>query len=69
VAVAVRDPYDINRFPEATTYVCTYSYSPVSPPALVRVLTGEVKATAKLPVDIPTGADPNQVLYPYGHSV
>lgn len=69
VVVAVRDPYDINRFPEATTYVCTYSYSPVSPPALVRVLTGEVKATAKLPVDIPTGADPNQVLYPYGHSV
>jgi beta-N-acetylhexosaminidase len=69
VVVAVRDPYDINRFTEAQTYVCTYSYSPVSPPALVRVLTGEVAPTGKLPVDIPTAADAAQVLHPYGHGL
>lgn len=69
LVAAVRDPYDIKVFPQARTYVCTYSYSPVSPPALVRVLTGEVPATGKLPVDIPTAADVSQVLYPYGHGL
>lgn len=69
VVVAVRDPYDINRFTEAPTYVCTYSYSPVAPGALVRVLTGEVSPQGKLPVDIPTAADPKAVLYPFGHGL
>lgn len=68
VVVAVRDPYDINRFTEATTFVATYSYSPVTPRGLVRALTGEVSPTGKLPVDIPT-ADNQAVLHPYGHGL
>ncbi|MFX4272809.1 glycoside hydrolase family 3 protein [Propionibacteriaceae bacterium Y1685] len=69
VVVAVRDPYDINRFDQVSTYVATYSYSPVAPPALVRMLTGEVPPAGKLPVDIPTADDPDQVLYPFGHGL
>ncbi|NNG19002.1 glycoside hydrolase family 3 protein [Naumannella sp. ID2617S] len=69
VVVAVRDPYDIAYFNEAPTYVATYSYSPVTPPSLVRVLTGEVSPRGKLPVDIPVAGDPKTVLYPFGHGL
>ncbi|MDO5287356.1 MAG: glycoside hydrolase family 3 protein [Actinomycetia bacterium] len=68
VVVAVRDPYDISHFPAASTYLCTYSYSPVSLPALVAVLTGEYAPTGKLPVDIPA-ADGSRVLFPFGHGL
>ena len=30
VAVAVRDPYDVNQFPNVPTYVATYSYTPAA---------------------------------------
>ncbi len=69
IVVAVRDPYDIAYFTEAPTYVATYSYSPVAIDALVRVLTGEVEPTGKLPVDIPVAGDPSTVLYPFGHGL
>ncbi|KGN30303.1 beta-N-acetylhexosaminidase [Knoellia sinensis KCTC 19936] len=69
VVVAVRDPYDIAHFTEAPTYLATYSYAPVSPPSLARVLTGEVAPTGKLPVTIPTAADPDVALYPLGHGL
>lgn len=66
VVVAVRDPYDIAWFTEAQTYLATYSYSPVALESAVRVITGEVSPTAKLPVDIPVAGDPDAVLYPFG---
>ncbi|SDD62608.1 glycoside hydrolase family 3 protein [Auraticoccus monumenti] len=66
VVVAVRNPYDIAALPGTDTYLTTYSYSPVSVPSLARVLTGEVEPSGKLPVDIPTAADPGTVLYPFG---
>ncbi|OYO12402.1 beta-N-acetylhexosaminidase [Enemella evansiae] len=69
IVVAVRDPYDIAYFDQAPTYVATYSYSPVTPPSLVRVLTGEVNPQGKLPVDIPVAGAPQTVLYPYGHGL
>ncbi|GAB3705593.1 glycoside hydrolase family 3 protein [Mariniluteicoccus flavus] len=69
IVVAVRDPYDIAYFTAAPTYVATYSYSPVTPPSLVRVLTGESKPLGKLPVDIPVAGDPKTVLYPFGHGL
>jgi beta-N-acetylhexosaminidase len=46
--------------------VATYSYSPVAIEALARVLTGEVKPSGKLPVDIPVAGAPDTVLYPFG---
>lgn len=66
VAVAVRNPYDVAYY-EASAEIATYSYSPVTTGALVRVITGEVNPTGKLPVDIP---DPDGgVLHPFGYGL
>jgi len=69
IVVAVRNPYDIAYFPEAPTYVSTYSYSPVMAPSLARVLFGEVSPKGKLPVSIPSAVDPDTTLYPLGHGL
>ena len=66
VVAAVRNPYDIAEFPDVPTYVATYSYKDVALEALTRVLFGEVSPAGKLPVDVPTKADPSQLLYPFG---
>ena len=66
VVAAVRNPYDIAEFPEVPTYVATYSYKDIALESLTKVLFGEVSPTGKLPVDVPTKADPSQVLYPFG---
>lgn len=64
VAVAVRNPYDVAYY-EAGAELCTYSYSPVVPPALVRVITGQVNPQAKLPVDVPR-PDGSGIALPFG---
>jgi beta-N-acetylhexosaminidase len=69
IVVATRDPYDIAYLPGTSTYLATYSYSPVALQSAVRVITGEVAPTGKLPVDIPTEDDPDTVLYPFGHGL
>ena len=66
VVAAVRNPYDIAEFPDVPTYVATYSYKDIALEALTKVLFGEVSPSGKLPVDVPTKADPSQVLYPFG---
>jgi len=66
VVVAVRDPYDIAYLPGVSTYLATYSYSPVAIESAVRIIAGVVKPTGKLPVDIPAAGDPNTVLVPFG---
>ena len=66
VVAAVRNPYDIAEFPEVPTYVATYSYKDVALESLTKVLFGEVSPTGKLPVDVPSKADPSQLLYPFG---
>lgn len=53
IVVALREPYDIVEFPEATTYVTTYGSTPVSLSALGDVLFGRIKPSGKLPVSIP----------------
>ncbi len=66
VAVAVRDPYDVNRFRKVDGYLATYSYTPAAVDSLVRVLVGELDPRGRLPVTIPRlGASP-RALYPYG---
>ena len=67
VSVAVRNPYDVARH-DAGNALCTYSYSPVVPDALVRVITGAVDPQGKLPVDVPT-ADGSGVALPFGHGL
>jgi len=69
VVVAVRDPYDIAYLPGVSTYLATYSYSPVAIESAVRVIVGEVAPTGKLPVDIPVAGDPAAVLFPFGFGI
>ena len=69
VVVAVRDPYDIAYFTDAPTYLATYSTTAISVESLTRVLFGEAPSVGKLPVSIPTAADPAVTLYPFGHGL
>ena len=68
VAVGVRDPYDVNRYPEVPAYLATYSYTPSALDSLARVLFGELDPTGRLPVTIPKGKG-KKTLYPYGHGL
>ncbi len=69
VVVATRDPYDVAYLGDVETYLATYSYSPVAIEAAARVITGVVKPTGLLPVDIPTKGDPDTVLHAFGHGL
>jgi beta-N-acetylhexosaminidase len=69
VVAAVRDAYDIGYFPEAGTYLATYSYTPAALESLTRVLFGEISPSGRLPVDIPVAGRPGDVLYPYGYGL
>jgi beta-N-acetylhexosaminidase len=53
VVVALRLPYDLTVFPEAGTYVCTYSILEPSMEALAKALFGKIEFDGKLPVSIP----------------
>ena len=68
VAVGVRDPYDVNRYPKVPAYLATYSYTAAALDSMVRVLFGELDPTGRLPVTIPK-ANSKKVLYPYGHGL
>jgi beta-N-acetylhexosaminidase len=69
VAVAARDPYDVNRFPQVDAYLATYSYTPAALDSLVRVMVGELDPSGRLPVTIPKAGTQQRVLYPYGHGL
>lgn len=69
VVVAVRDPYDAAYVSPDLPFLATYSSTAVSMESVVRVLTGQVAPTGKLPVDVPAAGQPDQVLYPFGHGL
>jgi beta-N-acetylhexosaminidase len=54
IVIAMRLPYDLMAFPEAPTYVCTYSILEPSMQAVARALFGQAGMTGQLPVTIPT---------------
>lgn len=60
IAVALRMPYDLQAYPDAPTYVCTYSILPPSMEALAGALLGHIPFSGALPVSIPG-------LYEIGH--
>jgi beta-N-acetylhexosaminidase len=62
VVVALRLPYDLQAYPNAPTYLCTYSILEPSMDALVGTLWGEIPFKGRLPVSIPK-------MYPVGHGV
>ena len=52
IVAALGNPYDIRNFPLVDTYVVTYGFREVQVEALFRVLTGVIKSSGKLPVQI-----------------
>ena len=69
VAVAVRNPYDVAYVETETTWLATYSSTPVALESLSRVLFGEVRPRGKLPVNIPFAEDPTMTRYPFGYGL
>ncbi len=61
IAIALRMPYDLQAYPTAPTYLCTYSLLAPSMEALAQVVWGEISPQGQLPVSIPD-------LYPLRHS-
>jgi beta-N-acetylhexosaminidase len=53
ITVALRMPYDLAAYPEASTYICTYSILPPAMEALAEALFGRIAFSGKLPVNIP----------------
>ncbi len=53
IVVALRLPYDLAAFPEAPTYLCTYSILEPSMRALAKTVFGGGEADGHLPVAIP----------------
>jgi beta-N-acetylhexosaminidase len=68
VAVALRDPYDLNRFPQVDGYLATYSYTRAALNSLTRVLLGYLVPSGRLPVTVPRRSGTG-VLHPYGHGL
>jgi beta-N-acetylhexosaminidase len=52
VGIAVRNPYDLQAFPQLRTYLATYEYTRSALIAATRVLFGERDARGHLPVSV-----------------
>jgi beta-N-acetylhexosaminidase len=50
--VSLRNPYDINSFPEVTSYLACYENKPLAIRSLTNVLMGELPARGALPVSV-----------------
>ncbi|MDN5804111.1 MAG: glycoside hydrolase family 3 C-terminal domain-containing protein, partial [Microlunatus sp.] len=69
VTAGLGTPYDLIHLPEAPNFIATYCAAPVSVGALARLITGEIAPSGKLPVDILSADDPDQVLYGFGYGL
>ncbi|OEV07858.1 beta-N-acetylhexosaminidase [Streptomyces nanshensis] len=69
VAVAVRNAYDIRRFPGVPACLATFSYGKPSLDSVVRALYGDVNPSGKLPVSIPALDEDEGTLYEFGHGL
>jgi beta-N-acetylhexosaminidase len=52
IVIALRLPYDLEVFPQADTYLCTYSILEPAMKAAAKALFGQIQATGKLPVSV-----------------
>jgi beta-N-acetylhexosaminidase len=52
VVIAVREPYDLRKFPEVGAYVCTYGYREASLDAAAALVFGGIEPRGTLPVTI-----------------
>ncbi len=62
VTIALRTPWDLTAYPEATTYICSFGILPPTTDAVAGALFGESPFRGRLPVQL---AD----LYPRGHGL
>ncbi|OEV13829.1 glycoside hydrolase family 3 protein [Streptomyces nanshensis] len=69
VAVAVRNPYDIARFPGVPACLVTFSYGKPSLASVVRALYGDIDPGGKLPVAVPALDEDEGTLYEFGHGL
>lgn len=53
IIIAMRLPYDLAAFPQASTFVCTYSILEPSMRAVAKAAFGQGEMTGRLPVSIP----------------
>jgi beta-N-acetylhexosaminidase len=53
IAVALRTPWDVARYPESVAALCTYSIHPDSLEALAAGLAGAIPFAGRLPVAVP----------------
>lgn len=53
IIIALRLPYDLAAFPQASTFVCTYSIQEPSMRAVAKAVFGQGEMTGRLPVSIP----------------
>ncbi|MGF7429976.1 beta-N-acetylhexosaminidase [Thermoanaerobacterium thermosaccharolyticum] len=52
IVVALRNPYDLLKFKDVSTYVCTYEYTHISIESVLDALEGKFMPSGKLPVSI-----------------
>lgn len=52
IVIAMRLPYDLEVFPQAGTYLCTYSILEPAMRAAAKALFGQIQAAGKLPVAV-----------------
>ncbi|OQO92867.1 beta-N-acetylhexosaminidase [Saccharomonospora piscinae] len=67
-AVAVQEPYDPGHA-DVPTWLATYDWRDVTMTSLATVLLGRQAPEGTLPVSVPSGSDPDQTLYPFGHGL
>lgn len=53
IVVALRDPYELARFPEIDAYVCSFSFRPCAAQAAAEALLGEFEPGGRSPVSVP----------------
>ncbi|WP_211116778.1 glycoside hydrolase family 3 protein [Glycomyces buryatensis] len=68
VSAAVGTPYDAAHLPEDAPALATYSYTAASLASLAKVIMGQ-GPEGKLPVDVPTAAGPDTILFERGHGL
>ncbi len=54
IVIAMRLPYDLEAFPQISTYLCTYGILPPSMKAVAKALFGKIPIQGKLPVSVNT---------------
>jgi beta-N-acetylhexosaminidase len=52
VVIALRNPYDIQKFPDVPAYICLYESRPFALQSAAKLLMGKIRARGRLPVTI-----------------